>query len=224
MRRIFQREVERDRLHVNPTTGLRVPSDRNRQIRFATATEARQLLATLPEGDRPIWATALYAGLRRGELKALRVNHVSLEENVIHVESGWDDIEGEQETKGRNRRRVPISKALREQLLAHLMVSGRRGDDLLFGRTASLPFDARRLTVRADEAWEVAELNRITLHECRHTFASLMIAAEVNAKALCDYMGHSSIKVTFDQYGHLMPGNEEQAAGLLDTYLEGQGG
>ena len=50
-------------------------------------------------------------------------------------------------------------------------------------------------------------------------FASFMIAAGVNAKALSTYMGHSSITVTFDRYGHLMPGNEAEAAGLLDSYL-----
>ena len=46
-----------------------------------------------------------------------------------------------------------------------------------------------------------------------------MIAAGVNAKALSTYMGHSSITVTLDRYGHLMPGNEEEAAGMLATYL-----
>ena len=45
-------------------------------------------------------------------------------------------------------------------------------------------------------------------------------AADVNAKALCDYMSHSSITVTYDRYGHLMPGNEAEAAELLDTYLK----
>jgi len=57
------------------------------------------------------------------------------------------------------------------------------------------------------------------LHECRHTFASLMIAAGVNAKALGTYLGHSSITITLDRYGHLFPGNEEEAAALLDAYL-----
>jgi integrase len=42
----------------------------------------------------------------------------------------------------------------------------------------------------------------------------------VNAKALCTYMGHSGIKVTYDKYGHLMPGNENEAAALLTVYLE----
>jgi integrase len=56
-------------------------------------------------------------------------------------------------------------------------------------------------------------LEPIGLHECRHTFASLMIAAGVNAKALSTYMGHANIAITLDRYGHLMPGNEDEAAG-----------
>ena len=47
-----------------------------------------------------------------------------------------------------------------------------------------------------------------------------MIAAGVNAKALSAYMGHSSITITLDRYGHLMPGSEREAAGLLEAYLE----
>jgi hypothetical protein len=46
-----------------------------------------------------------------------------------------------------------------------------------------------------------------------------MIAAGVNAKALSTYMGHSSIQVTLDRYGHLLPGNEREAARQLDRYL-----
>ncbi len=65
---------------------------------------------------------------------------------------------------------------------------------------------------------ERAGFEPIALHECRHTFASLMIDAGVNAKALSTYMGHSSI--TLDRYGHLFPSNEDEAAELLDAYLE----
>lgn len=46
-----------------------------------------------------------------------------------------------------------------------------------------------------------------------------MLAAGVNVKALSTYMGHASITITLDRYGHLMPGNEAEAAGLLDAYL-----
>ena len=48
-----------------------------------------------------------------------------------------------------------------------------------------------------------------------------MIAAGVNAKALSSYMGHLSVTITLDRYGHLMPGNGSEAAALLDSYLAG---
>jgi integrase len=57
-------------------------------------------------------------------------------------------------------------------------------------------------------------------HECRHTFASLVIAAGVNAKAITVYLGHASIQTTFDLYGHLMAGNEDEAVARVDAYLE----
>jgi hypothetical protein len=82
-----------------------------------------------------------------------------------------------------------------------------------------MPVDPRRVIERVDAAWKAAGLERITLHECRHTFASLMIAAGVNAKALQTFMGHANIGVTLDRYGHLMPGSEAEAAGLLDAYV-----
>jgi integrase len=47
-----------------------------------------------------------------------------------------------------------------------------------------------------------------------------MIAAGVNAKALSTYLGHASVTITYDRYGHLMPGNEGEAADLLDSYLK----
>ena len=51
-----------------------------------------------------------------------------------------------------------------------------------------------------------------------------MIAAGVNAKALQVFMGHSSITTTLDTYGHLMPGSEDEAASLLNAYLDAHQG
>ncbi len=80
------------------------------------------------------------------------------------------------------------------------------------------------LTRRAHTTWRRAGLEPIGLHECRHTYAAFMIAAGVNAKALSTYMGHSSITITLDRYGHLMPGNEEEAAEMLAGYLDREAG
>jgi len=113
---------------------------------------------------------------------------------------------------------VPLVGALRSELAAHrLRQSG--GGDYALGK-GEKPFASAALMRRAREAWGKAELEPIGLQECRHTYAAFMIAAGVNPKALSQYMGHSSITVTLDRYGHLMPGNEEEAAGMLDAYLE----
>jgi len=62
---------------------------------------------------------------------------------------------------------------------------------------------ARRLDEDEQEAAdaELRAIEPIRLHECRHTYASLMIAAGVNATALSSYMGHASITITLDRYG-----------------------
>jgi integrase len=60
-------------------------------------------------GDRAVWATAFYAGLRRGELVALRWEDVDLATGLIRVQRGWDAVEGEVAPKGRRgKRKVPI--------------------------------------------------------------------------------------------------------------------
>jgi hypothetical protein len=57
------------------------------------------------------------------------------------------------------------------------------------------------------------------LHVARHAYAPLMIAAGVNAKAISSFLGHADIAITFDVYGHLMPGSEAEAAGRLEALL-----
>jgi integrase len=162
----------------------------------------------------------MYAGLRRGELRAMRWEDVSFDDGVIRVRRSWDDVEGAIEPKSRaGARTVPIPTVLRSVLVEHRLRRGGHGSELAFGTSAEVPFEPSTVRRRALTAWRTAELAAIGLHECRHTFASLMIAAGVNAKALSTYMGHANISITLDRYGHLMPGNEAEAAGLLDAYL-----
>ena len=193
---------------------------RGRRERFASPGEAVRLLTAAPEGDRAIWATAAYAGLRLGELRGLAHDDVDLERGLIHVRRSWDPQAGPIEPKSRaGTRTVPIVAALRAHLAVHLLRRPRRSG-LIFGRTETAPFDPRTLAVRAEKAWTAAKLTPIGLHELRHSCASFFIAAGVNAKALSTFLGHSSISITLDRYGHLMPGSEDEAAALVDTYLE----
>ena len=82
-----------------------------------------------------------------------------------------------------------------------------------------VPFDPSNAIRRAKRIWAKEGLGHLGYHECRHTYASLMIAAGVNAKTLSIYMGHSSIVMTMDRYGHLFPGNEKDSAEKLDAFL-----
>lgn len=107
----------------------------------------------------------------------------------------------------------------------------------MFGRTIDQAFYASTVDGRAKRAWatandherEAAEaasrepdlLRPITLHECRHTFASLLIDSGANPKAIQNFMGHSKIQTTFDVYGHLLPGSRDEVRERMDAYLRG---
>jgi integrase len=147
---------------------------------------------------------------------------VDLSGGTIRVRESWDPKVGSIAPKTRtSQRRVPVPGTLRELLLDLRENAGQtKEDDLLFAQEHGKPFHAATLYRHADRAWAKAGFEeRLRLHQARHAYASFMIAAGVNAKALSTFMGHSSIKVTFDLYGHLMPGAEAEAAARLDTFL-----
>ena len=187
---------------VNPTVGLELPAKRGRRERIAPPDECARLVTALQPQDRALWATAMYAGLRRGELMALRVEDIDMQAGLIHVRHGWDQYDGQITTKSGKTRKVPIASALRVHLAEHLLQLGWR-EGLVFGTTKADPFSGTSVAFRALSAWgwrrlkdkdtgklmwvegRVQVLEPVTLHECRHTFASLMIAACCqNAKAL----------------------------------------
>jgi integrase len=128
---------------------------------------------------------------------------------------------------------------LRRYLLEYLMRTPWR-EGYIFGAASTRPFwidTPQKRAARQWAAWNKAcdddesqdrtgeKVTPIGLHEARHTFASLMIASmsdagKFNAKVLQELMGHASITETFDRYGHLFPGTKDEAAQLLDAYLE----
>ena len=125
---------------------------------------------------------------------------------------------------------LPVASALRRYLLAHRMRTGRDGDELLFGRTATEPFTPNHVRRRALEAWAAANERRereglpalepLGSHEARHTFVSLMHAAGISLEEIGDFVGHSSTYMV-DRYRHLIEGQRERAAERLDAFLTG---
>ena len=221
LRAICRRALEREQIAVNPTERLALPRERPGRDRVAEPREVEALLGVLPPRHRVLWSAALYSGLRRGELQALLWSALDLDAGILRVERSWDRVAGPVAPKSRSGERcVPIPGALRGELLAHRLAQGSGGEGFVFSATGERPFDPSNALRAARRLWRAAGLRPLGFHQCRHTYASFMIAAGVNPKALCTYMGHSSITVTLDRYGHLMPGNERQAAELLDAFLE----
>ncbi|HTA73317.1 MAG TPA: tyrosine-type recombinase/integrase [Gemmatimonadaceae bacterium] len=123
LRVIYRRAIRRDLVSVDPTKGLELRRPDGGRDRIATPDEARTLLGALQAEDRAIWATALYAGLRHGELRALRWSDIDVEGRVIRVRRGWDAKEGEQDVKtDAGRRTVPILA----RLTPHKLATGTR--------------------------------------------------------------------------------------------------
>ena len=217
----YGRAEDRGEVPHNPTQRIDVPAGPSqRPTRIASGKEAVQLLEVLRAADQPLWATAFYAGLRRGELQALRCCDVDLAASLVRIERAWDQYEGPIAPKSEaGRRAVPLLAVLRDYLDEHLLRTERGGEDLLFGRNSMQPFVASSVDNRAQECWEAMGLRAITLHECRHTFASLLIDAGANPKAIQTFMGHSKIQTTFDTYGHLLPGSHDEVRVRMDAYL-----
>jgi integrase len=150
----YRRAVHREELSANPTEGIDLPPKGSKRPRRIVSPEgAAALLAALPPEERPIWATAFYAGLRRGELQALRCVDVDLRADLIHVRKGWDQVEGEIEPKSpAAKRTIPILSILRGYLVEEIERTGRTGRHRFFGRSAQEVFYASTVDRRAKRA------------------------------------------------------------------------
>jgi integrase len=231
MRVIFRDAVAAELVTSNPCDGLALPAVRSGRDRVVQPPDVARQIATLPERDQPLWAVAIYAGLRCGELMALRWDDVDLGRRVVRVVRAYDPIArvtGEPKSRA-GLRVVPIPAVLADQLGAHLGRAHPERQPLVFARSSlagrrRLPdgeFNAGAVIKRAKLAWDAHGVRPVTLHDCRHTYASMLIAAGETAKGVQTYLGHSSITVTFDRYGHLFAAAERESAARLQAYLDG---
>jgi integrase len=208
----------------NPTIGVELPPvDEVERDRAATAEEAEALLAPLSSADRVPYALAFYAGLRRSEMDRLQWSDVDLERLWLVVRKAKSDAG--------TGRRLPIAAPLKPILLRAFMLQSRPERGRLLG---GVSVTSGRLVPRARKAWAEAsqdaherghelQLEPIGLHECRHTYASFLMAAGYTLRELMEYMGHSSLQAT-ERYVKLLPqpAGPEGAADRLNAYLAGR--
>ena len=241
LRVIVRRAIDNDELLVDPCARLKMPIVRNNRTRIEASTTAEALIAALPESEQAFWALALFAGLRRGELRALQVDDIDFEAGLVRVRRGWDDVEGEINPKTfAGARNIPMVGELRRICRAHKLQTGRHGHQLFLGRTPVDPFYPSTVRARALKAWGWKQtrqpephgprtiwvkarpdaLDPLTPHEARHCAASYMIAAGMDWKKITEFLGHSDVRTTYNRYGKVVPEDLGPAAAQLDDYFE----
>jgi integrase len=233
LRSICRRAHRQDVVISNPCSGIELPrgvarrfavpeAGGNGREQVATRDEAASLIAVLPNSvDRAIWATAFYAGLRRGELRGLRACDVDLGGKTLTVSRSWDALDGEIAPKSyTSARQIPLSAPLAAILEPYL--SEHDGGEFAFpgrGRWGCSygPFSADALLKRSRKVWKSAGLEPIGLHEARHTYASILIDGGLPLVHVSRFLGHSSTAITERVYVHLMPDSLDAARALIDA-------
>ena len=230
LRAVLSSAVEDGLLESNPAAraGRFAKSDKPRnQASAMTRKEADAFLAAVREICAewyPFFLTALRAGLRKGELIALQWGDIQFgsgpndPHRYILVQRNWSC--GEFTTpKSKKSRRVDLSRQLREELLRLRQSRGDVApDDLVFPSQTGTPIKPDNIAVRyMQPALRKAGLRHFRFHDLRHSFGSHLIQDGASLTYVKEQMGHSSIQITVDTYGHLIPGADISWVDRLDS-------
>jgi integrase len=194
-----------ERPHHAPRKEKHVWSDEE----IAALLSASEQIARQPESRydyTPLIRTAIYTGLRLGELLGLQWQDIDLQDGAMHVRRQWTRSNEYGPTKTTaGVRRVPLPKEL-VQFFAELKLGSEHPDDEdpVFASREGTPLGHRNVGRRGFEpAAALAEINDVTFHDTRHAFASRMIARGIEPVTLAKLMGHEDIRETLNTYSHL---------------------
>jgi integrase len=208
----------------SPCTGIRLPSDRHHaEVHFGEPGQVDALADAIGDRYRTLIYTAAYGGLRAGELVALKVNRLNLLARTLDVVESASEVRGRLfigPTKTGRVRTIALPRFLADMLGEHV---GRypSADGYVFTAAKGGPLRWRNFYDRQFRpAVRRAGLPKgFRAHDLRHTCAALLIANGRHMEEVKDHLGHSSIRVTSDRYGHLFPrARQELAEGLDATF------
>jgi len=227
------------RLHLitaNPAENVDPPKMTKPEVRVWDQAEMRQFLeATKDDSYSALWQVALATGLRLGEIRGLRWCDIDLRNGALQVRQqitrvGGQDKESDPKTKaGRRTIGLPntcigVLRALNEQRpQAPLPIHrAQRDTGLMFAKADGRPLDQDAITSQFVRLVRRVGVTRISFHGLRHTHATLLLLKNVHVKAVSARLGHSSIQITLDYYGHLLPRMEQFAAEAMEEVLAGE--
>jgi integrase len=222
LKEMFKHAFEWGYLKNNPAEHLKRPKYVKAEIEILNPEEVNLLLAKTSNLYRTAFLTSVLTGLRAGELWGLQWGDIDWNAKQVHVRrSLWKGNFQTPKTKN-SVRRVDISDHLTHELKKWKLQCPKGEMDLIFlgadGKPSSHDNVARRHFVAALRR---GKLRQVSFHSLRHTNASMRILANQNIKYLSQQLGHSSIQITLDVYGHLfndMDFNRQQVS-LLEGAL-----
>jgi integrase len=228
LHRILAVAVETEVLHRNPASTVASPVESKREMRFLTPEEVATLADAIDPRFRAMVLVGCYCGLRWGELAGLRRSKVDLLQRTISVVQQVTELEdgslswGPPKTKA-GRRGVPVPSFVAETLAAYVAAIGANDRDaLVFPGPSGGVLRASNFRHRFWlPAVRAAGVDGLRVHDMRHTAAALAIAAGAHPKALQERLGHASIAMTLDRYGHLFPSLGQAVADELDRLGRG---
>jgi integrase len=226
LRLVFATAVASGATRSNPCNGVRMPKSTRAEMLFLDAPQVLDLAETITPRFRTLVMFAAYTGLRAGEIGALRRGRLDLFRATVEVKESLADVNGQLvfgPTKTYSHRTVRLPRFLCDALTLELGSRDLRPDDLVFTSASGTPLRHNLFYVRHFKPAVVrAGLPpALRFHDLRHTCAALLIAQGAHPKAIMERLGHSSIQVTLDRYGHLLPSLDETLTdGLETTYQE----
>lgn len=218
---VMRSAIEAGALKVNPCSGLRLERTERAEMHFLSAEQVVRLADAIGDRYGDLVTFAAYTGLRAGELAALRWERVDLLRGSVEVVESYAEVRGALvlgPTKTYARRTVALPRFLIDLLAPRASSSGlvftsREGGPLRYSNFYRREFKPAVRSAGLPEA--------VRFHDLRHTTVALLVAQGAHPLAIKERLGHSSITVTLDQYGHLLPSLDEALTdGLERAYRE----
>jgi integrase len=210
---VFKRAVRRKLIATNPCAlvdGL--PRIEESPKRFLTVSEVGQLADACGEWESLIWLAAT-SGMRWEEIVGLRWKNIS--GNTIRVVEVVVEVGGRLIVKGPKTKRSRRSITVPEGLVGRL-----KGDDYVFCDSEGGPLRRSNWMPRVFQPAVDATVGEpMTFHDLRRTHVAWLIESGVHPKVISDRVGHASIKITMDLYGHLMEGLDASAADAIEDLI-----
>lgn len=222
---VLSAAVEDGLLARNPAARARLPKREASKAQPVPLELVERIASQLPDWMKVVVPLGVGAGLRQGEVCGLTADRVDLERRRLRVDRQLvsryvpEPVLGPPKTAS-SHRTVPLASFVVEALEAHLERFPAEPGQPIVRMPSGLWVDSDRFGHPWRTACRHSGGRGIRYHDLRHTFASILLSRGVSVKAVADWLGHASPKITLDTYAHLMPADEEVARGVLDAALD----